>query len=366
MAFATKLEKQDLERLVRPKLKLFLSVDVVGSTAFKQAQPHFSRQRLSSSGGPSNWLMFLSSFYKEFGNRLRLQLGQRLEVAGISEPAQVDAKVGTPHLWKALGDELVFVLELKLESHLPIILDAFRHAINEEIDNVKAGEHPLPISLKGSAWVAGFPVCNAEIPMIADPQDGDKNGRVVDYDYAGPSMDIGFRISKFASPHRLVVSAEVAYLLTKPNSGGEIIHHLHLEDPVELKGVLGGDEYPLFWIDCFKDIDRTNWLKHVDHCSHTAEQERYYSKMEEVRPSTQQRDKIREFLDSWFDRHRQVLVKPFIPKNEDATGLPTEYRGVLELVEAELRELYRSDEDRDDGSTAGDQLVETGLGKVSS
>jgi len=371
MAFATKLEKQDLEKLVCPKLKLFLSVDVVGSTAFKQAQPHTHWRTHNSSGGPSNWLMFLSSFYRDFGTRIRFHLGRRLKDAGISDSGDPDEKVGTPHLWKALGDELVFVIELKHDSHLPIILDAFRHAINEEIDYAKSGDYPLPISLKGAAWVAGFPVCNAEIPMLADHQDVKhtkdtvKDGRVIGYDYAGPSLDIGFRISKLASPQRLIISAEIAYLLTNANGTGQLLHLLHFDGPAEFKGVLGGDEYPVFWIDCFKNVDRESWINAVGEKSHTKEQEDYYTDMEGIDvaalPSSCGPIRLHKFLESWFERHLKVLVKPFIPKTLEPLALPAKYRQQLDLVQAELRELYRSDGDRGDENPAGDRLVAEGM-----
>lgn len=36
MKYQTNLTKAEFEELVRPKLKLFLSVDIVGSTEYKQ------------------------------------------------------------------------------------------------------------------------------------------------------------------------------------------------------------------------------------------------------------------------------------------------------------------------------------------
>lgn len=363
MAFATRLEKRDLEDLVRPKLKLFLSVDVVGSTAFKQSQPRNGHGGGRNSGGPANWLTFLSSFYRDFGNRIRLHLGRLLEHTGLTD-GNSDERVGTPHLWKALGDELVFVIELKHENHLPVILDAFRHAINEEIDLAKAGDHPLPISLKGSAWLAGFPVCNAEIPMVSDLPSGPDAGAVTGFDYAGPAIDIGFRISKLASPHRLIVSAEVAYLLTIAGRGGEIVHHLHPDRPAELKGILGGEEYPVFWIDCFREVNREPWLERIKNTSHTADQEGFYAGQDALSPQAKRED-IRKFLEAWFERHSKVLMKPFVPRDASLKLLPSSYWEKLELVQAELRDLYRGDEeDQGNGDPTANQLIEDGADKV--
>lgn len=363
MAFATRLEKRDLEDLVSPKLKLFLSVDVVGSTAFKQSQPRNGHGGGRNSGGPANWLTFLSSFYRDFGNRIRLHLGRLLEHTGIAD-GNPDERVGTPHLWKALGDELVFVIELKHENHLPVILDAFRHAINEEIDLAKAGDHPLPISLKGSAWLAGFPVCNAEIPMVSDLSSGPPAGTVTGFDYAGPTIDIGFRISKLASPHRLIVSAEVAYLLTVARGGVEIVHHLHPDRPAELKGILGGEEYPVFWIDCFREVNREPWLDRIKHKSYTADQEGLCKGLDALSPKAD-REGIRTFLEAWFERHSDILLKPFVPREANLKSLPATYGEKLELVQAELRDLYRGDEeDQGTGDPTANQLIEDGADKV--
>ncbi|WP_460230499.1 hypothetical protein, partial [Bacillus cereus] len=131
MAFATRIEVEELDELTRSKLKLFLSIDVVGSTAFKQDQPRSHHRNTGRASGPSNWLTFLSSFYRDFSSRLKLHLGRCVEHTGFNN-GNVDSQVGYPSLWKALGDELVFVIELKHEKHLSVILDAFRHAINEE------------------------------------------------------------------------------------------------------------------------------------------------------------------------------------------------------------------------------------------
>jgi hypothetical protein len=218
--------------------------------------------------------------------------------------------------------------------------------------------------LKGSAWLAGFPVCNAEIPMVSDLPSGPDAGAVTGFDYAGPAIDIGFRISKLASPHRLIVSAEVAYLLTIAGRGGEIVHHLHPDRPAELKGILGGEEYPVFWIDCFREVNREPWLERIKNTSHTADQEGFYAGQDALSPQAKRED-IRKFLESWFERHSEILMKPFVPRDASLKLLPPSYWEKLELVQAELRDLYRGDEeDQGNGDPTANRLIEDGADNV--
>ncbi len=361
MAFATRIEIEELTELTRSKLKLFLSVDVVGSTAFKQSQPRSHHRNRCEDTGPANWLTFLSSFYRDFGSRLKLHLGRCLLSTGLTD-GDTDKHVGYPSLWKALGDELVFVIELKHEKHLSVILDAFRHAINEEIDRARAGDHPLPISFKGAAWIAGFPVCNAEIPIKSDIPQPDGKTPVIGYDYAGPCIDIGFRISKLASPHRLVVTAEIAYLLAI--TGSEMVHFLHPDRPTEFKGVLGGDEYPVFWIDCFRDVKREMWKSTIKGECETERLELTYRGQEALSPQCS-KDALKTFLETWFERHQHLLIKPFVPRENPVIPEPPDYQQHLALVQAELRDLYRSDEESTDaGNPQGNRLVELGAEKI--
>jgi hypothetical protein len=344
MAFPTKLSKAALDKLGQPKLKLFLSVDVVGSTAFKQSGPWTHQtQAISKESEGGNWLLFLTSFYKGFGNKLNKHLSDRITETGLVAPTST-SQIQPPKLWKALGDELVFVALIEHEAHLPVILDAFRHALNEEIDRAKDGARPLPISFKGTAWTAGFPVCNAEIPMAPNDGNGGDTSVVMDYDYAGPAIDIGFRLTSLATPKRLSISAEIAYMLATLSS--PISRFVHPVGPVEFKGVLGGRDYPAFWLDCFRGVKRTSWLSELRGKS-TTEGLEALSKMEEkMLPKTHGGpDEIKEFLREWFSTTGSLIVPPFVHATTGSCVAPTNYIELLEMAQAELGELYRADQE---------------------
>lgn len=103
-----KVDFSDLPLFLQPRLRLFLSVDLVGSTALKQS----SRLPLPSpesgfaeSGGGPHWLAPISDFYLEFAEIFETSWRQHCEKTELSTGE-------APSLWKANGDELIYVKDL--------------------------------------------------------------------------------------------------------------------------------------------------------------------------------------------------------------------------------------------------------------
>ena len=72
-----------------------------------------------------------------------------------------------------------------------------------------------------------------------------RNGDV-ELDYIGPDLDIGFRLSKASRPGRVVLSMDLADVLTRDNTFPNPLelHHVGWEI---LKGVFGDKPYPIIW-----------------------------------------------------------------------------------------------------------------------
>lgn len=124
--------------------------------------------------------------------------------------------------------------------------------------------------MKSTCWTAGFPFRNREV--VLDPNINLRAGRVENYyresgkllnqhyrnpaksklaiDYIGPSIDTGFRLSGYATGRKMITSVDVAYLISMTQVDGEI-HRLDFfyDGSVSLKGLLGGSNYPIFWLD---------------------------------------------------------------------------------------------------------------------
>ena len=218
------------EEHLRKCLRLFLSVDIAGSTAFKSSRP--------SEVQP--WLPTLYRFFSEFP----IQLANLYQ---SNEPS--------PRLWKTLGDEIVFVIEITDHRQVSNHLCRFRDAISSYREVVKDADKKL--DLKGAAWLAGFPVGNTMLTL----RHGAGNKQEME-DFVGPSIDCGFRLSKHASPRKLMISVETALVVSGTGHKNHDKPAVHAARGEELKGILGGRPYPKLWIEVpFKESERLHKLE---------------------------------------------------------------------------------------------------------
>ena len=135
-------------------------------------------------------------------------------------------------MWQSLGDELVFYSKLSNSDQAAYLTLCFIKAIKSYTNYFK--EKDLPLSIKGTAWLSGFPVMNAEI------KSNDKS------DFIGPSIDIGFRLTKFSTEKKFIISCDLACFLTAKNVPIEY----HYDGKKSLKGVINDNSYPIIWIEC--------------------------------------------------------------------------------------------------------------------
>jgi hypothetical protein len=354
MAFATRVIGADFDELTRSKLKIFLSVDIVGSTALKQRGRVFELPDGVDEGPEfvnGDWLRFLTSFYKDFPYRLVDAFGDIRDQRAKGTSLESGRSPRPPLLWKALGDELIFSAELRGLGDAALHLEALATAINTSVGFWTEASCPLPVSFKGTAWVAGFPLGNSEIPMTAGEAGRALNEKGIGddcCDYSGPAMDIGFRLAKFATPRRLIISAELADLVI---SDGRLRKGFRVEEPAELKGVLRGRPYPVFWFDCYS-------LPMAVRESELALFEDQMFGRTEVTSAT-----AASYLAAWFKTvgEWECYSRPFIfdlPDHGDR--IPADYNQLKAQVVDQLRRIYKPTEAEEPGgdSSAGDAKAE--------
>lgn len=270
MASENRRRLEALPIFLQPKLRLFLSVDLVGSTASKQGLNFPIREpgRLWADGGMAPpWLSPIANFFGSFQEafvrewkHFKTSVGPKLGIDVTIDPS----------FWKANGDELIFVKELNDRKEILGCIDSWLKAL-------KSVRNQLSVSgldLKATAWTAGFPVTNSELIFQVHPgtqavqfeddprlqqfallenwhkEPASQNGAVMDF--IGPSIDTGFRLASRSAPRRFVISIDIAYFLATahlPASGSIDVPPIFYEGKSELKGVLGGKPYPIFWID---------------------------------------------------------------------------------------------------------------------
>ena len=201
-------------------LRLFLSVDMVGSTEFKA---RFTGQ--SSDG----WLDIFRTFFTSFPLMVAGQVGFQF----LDEEATPAIDV-----WKVMGDEVLFVTTPatpeELTSTLIAVLKAMKLYEERHFSE-------MPMRLKATAWFADFAGANIEIEV---PELSSGQGAYLDY--IGPDIDLGFRITKFAKPGIMVLSLDVLEVLLGSRNAGEAALYLMGREP--LKGVMFGRAYPIIWM----------------------------------------------------------------------------------------------------------------------
>lgn len=217
-----------------------MSIDAIGSAKLKSNLPS------------ETWLELLLDFLPEFQVTYRTEfLNAKKECEKVHHCTSVVPCL-PPHPWKYLGDEVVLVTDLICQYQPHFYVAAFIKALNTYNRDFEARAAELnitPLQFKATAWVAGFPVTNVEVLL---PREGTESANLDASsvaDYIGPSIDIGFRLSKYSTSKRLVISPSLAFLLAPtPPVGNISTHEIFYGGLVPIKGVRPEKSYPLFWL----------------------------------------------------------------------------------------------------------------------
>lgn len=309
-----------------PELRLFLSADIVGSTAFKQLVRRSGSAKLDDNYfrgkvPVESWVYVISGFFREFSTGFQ----RKWELIKTDLPDDWSSFVRTePKFWKGRGDEILYSARLTDPREALVLIRAWVETMHEQRSKFEEREDEAILDIKGSAWLAGFPINNAFVCF--ENNFGDKpessginddpvisafelyrnncngNGQQVVIDYIGPSIDTGFRIATLATPRKFIISVDLAYLVAyaaldiKSTYQGNVHKpEIYFDGRVSLKGVTGDSAYPCFWLDAGEG-DRLN--VHED-------------KLSNLRPVTH--EMVRDFCDEYFksSQHRFVM-RPFI------------------------------------------------------
>lgn len=227
------------------RVRLYLSVDLSGSTAFKNSEAGELRERASP-----NWVTTFETFYRDFPAKFRTNY------ASIKNPQSGDD--GCPQLWKAVGDELIFCGRVNNRKSIITALMAFIHTLHDY--RKLLSEEKIPLNLKGAGWLAAFPEPNRAVQLrstgtnpsfltASEALEAQADEQPFEYDFLGKAIDTGFRIASFAKPERFVLSVQLARLLVSCEPGTGFDHPIRFTNPTPLKGVNGGESYPVLYID---------------------------------------------------------------------------------------------------------------------
>jgi len=233
------------------RVRLFLSVDLSGSTAFKNSSSGEQRHQDSA----PQWVTVFQQFYADFpalyGSEFQKQTND-----GVGEDR-------CPQLWKAVGDELVFCGVISNQKTCIVALNAFISTLH--IYRKKLMDAGIELNVKGAGWLAAFPEPNRTVKLrkvdgepdflsASEALELSADQAPFDYDFLGKAIDTGFRVASNAQPEQFVLSVQLARLIACADPDMGFAHPIRVERPKVLKGVNKNEPYPMLYIDTMQHL----------------------------------------------------------------------------------------------------------------
>lgn len=328
------------------RVRLFLSVDLSGSTAFKNSDSGEVRH----DGAAPKWVTVFQQFYTDFPALFRDEYHQQTNGTVGND--------GCPKLWKAVGDELVFCGRISNKKAGAVALSAFINTLHRY--RKKLQDEDVNLNLKGAGWLAAFPEPNRAVQLRLKDGDPDllsasealehsADKSPFEYDFLGKAIDTGFRVAGTAKPEQLVLSVQLARLLASTPTGSGFGHIIRFDRPKSLKGVNRDEPYPMLYIDTMMHL-RTE---------QTQKKERELLGEDNI----PDREKIADYLEAYCEVARTDEIMLPADTNEDIPAPPESYTKHKEKIAEHLsHEQGREDDGSgDDGNGTGEVIDEIDL-----
>jgi hypothetical protein len=216
------------------KTLMFLSVDIVDSTKFKELSH-------DETGSPA-WLDAFEAFFRD------LPLVFMGQIAATFADAD---QLPNVTVWKVMGDELIFRAQPQSGEEALRLTEAFYRTL---VTYGSSFFERWSLRFRGCCWAARFPAPNIEF-RIPEMAGGDGSADGAYSDYLGPDIDLGFRLAHHGGRGQLIISLNLAEAIAKalvvmPDQRNIRFHNV---GSAVLKGVFNGRPYPLIMItvpDC--------------------------------------------------------------------------------------------------------------------
>lgn len=241
------------------RLRLFMSVDLVGSTSYKNK----AGSRVDGVGADPRWVKQIKHFYQDFPAQIKINY--KSKSSSIAEGLYAEC---CPYVWKTIGDEIILCCRIIDMQHAFLCVDVFLATLKNY--GYWLDSQAFELDVKGSAWVASFP--NPNITVLVNKDGVVENERFSGssdedielqadrepskFDFLGKSIDTGFRISKYAQQDKLVLSLELAYIISHFSHIKSEMLKFYLTGKYDIKGVLGDRPYPIIAIDAERSHER--------------------------------------------------------------------------------------------------------------
>lgn len=210
---------------------VFFSFDLVNSTSYKLKNK-------------KDWPNLFNSFYDYLKERMDLHFGLKA------------------HVWKYVGDEVLFFMKIENTDQFLDLCNKtaiVQNEVTQHLHDKKFKNSKGLLYIKATIWSAEVEaIVSKDLESIS--QNVEKNllftkvdSKGATFDFLGPGIDIGFRISRFSEKNKLVVGAELAYILYENRGPYESTNSKRIEDKLKivsfesLKGIWNERKYPIIW-----------------------------------------------------------------------------------------------------------------------
>lgn len=201
---------------------LFISFDLVNSTAFKNSDPH--------------WPPLFNNFF---------------------DHSQISTRNYFPkcQTWKMIGDEILFYMPVEDIDELLTAPQKVYTLLQKSIKFLeKECKSKGILSVKATMWASRVmelrhsEFYSSGVNYLLKSHNGDQ----MVLDFLGPDIDTGFRIGSFALHGKLVVGADLACLISDKLRGRkeyDELEKLRIVSFEQLKGVWNSRHYPIIWYE---------------------------------------------------------------------------------------------------------------------
>ncbi len=151
--------------------------------------------------------------------------------------------------WKVLGDEVVFTKNIPFMFEVQDLLEEIYRELtifNHKISTGEIGDINTMkvLSVKSTVWVAGVSSTSKGVDNFYTEYK--INDDKLQSEYLGTDIDAGFRISKYTSSNRMVISCELAAFFYKDRMLRRKLNKIHFLGLRTLKGIWENKPYPIF------------------------------------------------------------------------------------------------------------------------
>lgn len=223
------LNEEREELLKRRSVEVFFSFDIVNSSSYKT---------LNFTG----WAQVIIALFSKIQQ-------------------MVAKKMPSAELWKILGDEVIFIVPIREKQDIFVYVSYIFEILNNVVFQLKTGiffddlelsdlEHDLMkmqniISLKAAAWIA---IVGEKVNKLEQYDNLIKRFKLQEgysiFEFLGNDIDAGFRLKDHTQERRLVISYELAYILSKNT---DYLKNIHIITYKRLKGIWKNRLYPIIW-----------------------------------------------------------------------------------------------------------------------